>query len=77
MKKCFFISAVALLAFSSFLVSCSEDDEPSTSCTCTESDGYGYSESQKLDPSSFGATNCSDLAIKLRMANGDFWYNCF
>ncbi len=83
MKKYIFISAVALFAFSSFLVSCSEDEDPSSStskmCTCTETDYDGYyEESQKLDPASFGATNCSDLAVKLRMASdGDFWYDCY
>ena len=67
MKKYIFISAVALFAFSSFLVSCSEEEETKM-CTCIEYDYYyGDSYTKQLDPESFGAKNCSDLAIKLRM----------
>lgn len=64
------ISTVCLFTVSS----CSKDDE----CTCTES-GMGSSSSRQLDPKSYGATNCSDLEVKLRMQAGydsDFDYSC-
>lgn len=59
--------------------SCSDDDDDTKFCTCTESDPQaGYSASQQIDPKSFGATNCSDLQVKLRMSNGDpdMEYSC-
>ena len=67
--------AVTLSAVCIFCaVSCEKEN---TMCTCTETD-YGYSATQQVDPSSFGAKNCSDLAVKLRMANGsNFDYNCY
>lgn len=81
MKKSNFFMAFMMIAISSICVfvtsSCSKDEDKT--CTCTVSDLYsGYSDSQQLDPASFGATNCSDLAVKLRMANDDedLEYNC-
>ena len=80
MKKSNFFTVAMMIAVSTTCIltttSCSDDDD--ITCTCTES-GYGYSESRKLDPKSYGATNCSDLEIKLRMSAGydsDFDYNC-
>ncbi len=66
---------IAIIAISIFVItSCQKNP---SSCTCTESDpDYGYYASQKLDPASFGAKNCSDLAIKLKMSNPDFYYTC-
>ncbi len=80
MKKYIFISAVALFAFSSFLVSCSEEEEETKMCTCVEYDYYyGDTYTKQLNPASFGAKYCSDLAIKLRMANDDedYSYDCY
>lgn len=81
MKKTFLILAVLAVSATAALTSCSEDEEiKKTMCTCIEEDDYGYKEQSKLDPASFGATNCSDLAIKLRMAGGydsEFYYSCY
>lgn len=75
-KRLIFITILSLGTLSASLVSCDKDDD-SKSCTCTETDYSGYSATQTLDPASFGATNCSDLAIKLRMqADDDFDYSC-
>lgn len=76
MKKFSFIIAAMMVSMSTICVftSCSEDDD----CTCKEV-GQGYSSTRTLDPKSYGATNCSDLEIKLRMAAGydsDFDYYC-
>ena len=84
MKKYIFILGLSLFSFSSFLISCSDDDDDDKTtkmCTCIETDDYSdYSATRQLDPASYGATNCSDLAVKLRMAAGedsDFWYDCY
>jgi hypothetical protein len=77
-KKFLIVGLVSVCCLGAFLVSC-DKDEPSQKCTCTEQDGAGYSESQELDPASYGATNCSDLAVKLKMAAGvdsDYYYSC-
>jgi len=74
-KRLIFISLTGLCTLCAFLASC-DKDEPSA-CSCTETDYMGYSATQTLDPASFGATNCSDLEIKLRMqADGEFDYSC-
>lgn len=73
-KKFFLVGAVALTGISIFLISCSKE-----MCSCTETDYEGYSATRELDPASYGATNCSDLEIKLRMQAGndsDFSYTC-
>ena len=82
MKKAFLILAVLAISTTTALTSCSEDEEiKKTMCTCTEEDDYGYyKEQMQLDPASFGATNCSDLAVKLRMSAGydsEFYYSCY
>lgn len=76
MKKVFFLATIiALCTTCLFVITSCEKEEKM--CTCTETD-YGYSSTQQVDPSSFGAKNCSDLAVKLRMANGsEFDYNCY
>lgn len=75
-KRLIFIALLFFGTLSASLVSCDKDDE-SKSCTCTETDYQGYSATQTLDPASFGATNCSDLTIKLRMqSDGEFDYSC-
>lgn len=75
-KRLIFVSLAALVTLGAFLSSCDKDE--SASCTCTETDYMGYSATQTLDPASFGATNCSDLTIKLRMqADGEFDYSCY
>lgn len=74
------ILAALLISISTacvFFTSCKDDDEKS--CSCTEFDTEtGYSASQTLDPSSYGATNCSDLAVKLNMQmyNSEYYYSC-
>jgi len=73
-KKVFSLFAVALSAFAICLTAC-EDEE--SSCTCTETDYEGYNATKELNPESFGAKNCSDLAVKLKMqADGEFDYSC-
>ena len=73
-KRIITVIAVMLSAVCVFcVVSCENED---TMCTCTET-GSGYSATQQVDPSSFGAKNCADLAVKLRMASSDFDYNCY
>jgi hypothetical protein len=76
-KKYILVCLVVLCGLTMFIASCSKDEE-SKSCTCTESDGEGYSASKVIDPASFGASNCSDLALKIRIAegSGDFSYSC-
>lgn len=80
-KKFFLVGAIAVMGLGAFLVSCDkeEDGAQSIKCTCTETDYSGYSATRELDPASYGATNCSDLEIKLRMqagSNSDFDYSC-
>ena len=62
MKKALIISAALLNLF--LFSQCSK----SSSCRCEEydaTDGYYYG-SKVMDPASWGATNCSDLEVKLR-----------
>ena len=74
-KQIFAVIAITVCTVCMFAVTSCKKDE-AQSCTCTESD-YGYSNTRQLDPASYGATNCSDLEVKLRMAsNGEFDYNC-
>lgn len=74
-KRILFIAVVAVSVFVAFLTSCSKEDKM---CSCTEESYYdSYRATQSLDPESFGATNCSDLAIKLNMsASGEYYYSC-
>jgi hypothetical protein len=68
MKKKFFLVGIIAIMSLGALVSCSDDDNGGSakSCNCTEySDGENVG-SNTINPSSFGAANCSDLAIKLR-----------
>ena len=78
MKKTFLTFAVLLAVTAMFVTSCSEDDEESKKCVCTEYEYSGKGESETLDPASWGATNCKDLAIKLNMQmyDSDFYYEC-
>lgn len=70
MKKQFMLAIGLVVAVSSVsLVSCKdEDDEPGSSsntCSCTEYDPYmGSYTTRDIDPSTFGESNCSDLADK-------------
>lgn len=77
-KKILFIAVVAVSVLVAFLTSCSKEDKM---CTCSEesTDYYdNYSATQELDPASFGATNCSDLTVKLNMdSSGDYYYDCY
>lgn len=75
-NKILLVTLSMVFSISSFLISCSKDDDEK-SCYCTETDYEGYSASQTVNPASFGAANCSDLVVKLRMAsNGEFDYSC-
>ncbi|MBR3907210.1 MAG: hypothetical protein IKJ61_03820 [Bacteroidaceae bacterium] len=80
MKKTFLTFAVLLAATAMFVTSCSKDDEEEASktCVCTEYEYSGKGESETLDPASWGATNCKDLAIKLNMQmyDSEFYYEC-
>ncbi|MDR1592175.1 MAG: hypothetical protein LBS16_04745 [Prevotellaceae bacterium] len=74
--KFILVSLTAIIGLVVFLVSCSKDDEMK-SCNCTEHDGYGYSATRVVAPASFGASNCSDLELKLKTASGgEFYYTC-
>ena len=68
MKKRFlFALGIVLTAACLGLSSCGDDDddEPSNTCTCTEYDSYkGTYTTKEIDPSTFGESNCSDLADK-------------
>lgn len=70
------VIATAIGAFCMFaLSSCGNID---SSCMCTEYDpDSSYSASREVSPQSFGATNCSDLELKLKSASGfEFEYSC-
>ena len=57
------------------LPSCSKDSK----CHCNEydADDGRLVGSGTMNASSFGAANCSDLELKLKMASGgDFYYQC-
>jgi hypothetical protein len=76
-KRIFIVGLVALIGLSVFFISCKEEE--SKKCSCTETDYSGYSATRELDPASYGATNCSDLEVKLRMqagSNSDYDYTC-
>lgn len=77
-KRLFLATLISICALGAFLVSCDKDDDDSASCTCVEYEtDSNKSYTQALDPASFGATNCSDLAVKLNMnSDGDFYYEC-
>lgn len=75
-KRIFLACAVTMACLTMFLISCNKEGD---TCTCTETDYEGYSATRELDPASYGATNCSDLEIKLRMQAGsysEFDYTC-
>lgn len=74
-KQYLLVSMIAVFSLGSFFVSCSDDDDDSKSCTCTEV-GDGQSYSGTLDPASYGATNCTDLARILNMQSDDYYYSC-
>ncbi len=82
MKKSILAFAVLAASFPIFLTSCDKDDDDSgVMCTCIEEydDGKNWEKNQAvLDATSFGATNCYDLAIKLRLATqSDYYYDCW
>jgi hypothetical protein len=75
MKKILLVSAIAVFGLGAFLGSCSSDDDKA--CSCTESDGYGYNATRNVTPSSYGASNCADLELKLKKeTNGEYYYSC-
>ena len=68
--KLFLVGAVALIGAVVFLSSCSKEDE---SCVCRSSHGL----TRTINPSSFGATNCSDLEIVIEaQASDGITYSC-
>lgn len=77
-KRLFLALSICTCAFGAFLVSCDKDDDDSSVCTCVGCETYSdKSYTGTVDPASFGATNCSDLAVKLNMnSDGDFYYEC-
>jgi hypothetical protein len=76
MKKFLLVGSIAVFGLVAFLVSCSKDDDEK-SCSCTESDGYGYNATRNVTPSSLGASNCSDLELKLQKeSDGEYYYSC-
>lgn len=78
-KKILFIAVVAVSVLVAFLTSCSKEENKMCTCSEESTDYYDdYSATQELDPASFGATNCSDLAVKLNMnSSDDFYYDCY
>lgn len=73
-KRILTVGVIAALALVSFLASCKKEE----SCMCNETDYEGYNATRKIDPSSFGASNCADLQIKLKIqAGGEYDYNCY
>lgn len=68
------LCAIALSTCAICMTACGDDE---SSCECIETDYDGYSATRTLDPKSYGATNCSDLEVKLKMASyGEYDYNC-
>lgn len=66
MKKLLVMLSLVTLVCIAFS-SCDDGGDSSKSCTCTEYDETGSSYGSKtIDPASWGATNCSDLEVKLR-----------
>lgn len=64
-KRIITVMAVMLSAVCVFCAVSCEKEEPS--CVCTEyANGYNYG-SAIINPDSYGAKNCSDLATKLRI----------
>lgn len=76
MKFKLFTAFIALGFLTIFIISSCEKSNESCTCTETLDDGTQYKET--IAPSSFGASNCSDLALKLRMESpvSDAWYEC-
>ena len=68
-------AALVLCGCAICLSSCNNDEDESCSCTKYE-DGY-RAQSREITPSSFGAKNCSDLAIKMEVyADYGVTYTC-
>ena len=69
MKKRFLlVGIVAILGLGVFAVSCSKDDDKKEEISCTCWEDETPKDTQKINPESFGAKNCSDLAMKLNMS---------
>ncbi len=74
-RKIMLIGIITTMGLSAFLVSCSKDE--SNTCSCQESDFSGYNATRNVSPSSYGASNCADLELKLRQqSGGEFMYSC-
>ena len=73
-KRIITVMAVMLSAVCVFCaVSCEKEE---SSCVCTEYDDKGYNYgSTTINPDSYGAKNCSDLATKLRIEALKVGYN--
>lgn len=70
--KLFLVGSVALMGTVVFFYSCSEElkDE---SCVCHSSHGL----TKTINPSSFGASNCSDLEVVMEaQASDGITYSC-
>lgn len=70
--KFFFVGTVALIGAITFFSSCNEE-ENDESCVCHSSHGL----TRVINPSSFGARNCSDLEIVMEaQASDGITYSC-
>ena len=70
-KRIALVGVTVMFGFGLFLWSC-EKEEKNCSCTVYDnSSGWAYWKSIGYDikPSSFGASSCSDVAIKLRQTD--------
>ena len=75
MKK--FIFVLALVTSMAVFTACKDDDDSKT-CSCKEYDLYTneYIGSSEIDPSSFNASNCHDLANHLNQFAIDTYISC-
>lgn len=75
-KRIFFAMLISAFAAGAFLVSCDDDDD--SGCTCEEYDATLNIKvgSRKVDPGSFGATDCDALEYILDTHDPDLYYIC-
>ena len=67
-KKFLLVGVIAIFGLSAFLTSCEKDEPEEKSCVCTERNPSGaVSTGETYYPSSWGAKDCSELQVKLRV----------
>lgn len=70
------VGLIATFGLTVFIASCKDHSNDSSSCLCSNGEM-----SRTIDPSSYGASNCSDLELKLETAAAqtsgeDMEYSC-